>query len=150
MTSFDVTGVSALEILDSRGRPTLAVTVSLADGTEAKAGVPSGASTGSREAVELRDGDKSRYEGGGVLNAAGNVNGEIADLLRGRSWNSLADADQAMISLARKSGFVFTRHPEDWKLVRFEKSLGRAPREIPCASWRLAAESLVESRALTN
>ena len=99
MTSFDVTGVSALEILDSRGRPTLAVTVSLADGTEAKAGVPSGASTGSREAVELRDGDKSRYEGRGVLNAAGNVNGEIADLLRGRSWNSLADADQAMISL---------------------------------------------------
>ena len=99
MTSFDVTGVSALEILDSRGRPTLAVTVSLADGTEAKAGVPSGASTGSREAVELRDGDKSRYEGRGVLNAAGNVNGEIADLLRGRSWDSLADADQAMISL---------------------------------------------------
>ena len=99
MTSFDVTGVSALEILDSRSRPTLAVTVSLADGTEARAGVPSGASTGSREAVELRDGDKSRYEGRGVLNAAGNVNGEIADLLRGRSWNSLADADQAMISL---------------------------------------------------
>ena len=99
MTSFDVTGVSALEILDSRGRPTLAVTVSLADGTEAKAGVPSGASTGSREAVELRDGDTSRYEGRGVLNAAGNVNGEIADLLRGRSWDSLADADQAMIGL---------------------------------------------------
>ena len=99
MTLFDVTGLSALEILDSRARPTLAVTVTLADGTKARAGVPSGASTGSREAVELRDGDKSRYEGRGVLKAAANVNGEIADLLRGRSWDSLAEADQAMISL---------------------------------------------------
>jgi enolase len=99
MTTFDVTDLSALEILDSRGRPTLAVTVRLADGTTARAGVPSGASTGSREAVELRDGDKSRYEGRGVLKAVANVNGEIAGLLRDRSWNSLADADQAMIDL---------------------------------------------------
>jgi len=99
MTSFDVTELSALEILDSRARPTLAVTVTLADGTTARAGVPSGASTGSREAVELRDGDQARYEGRGVLKAAGNVNGEIAGLLRGRSWNSLAEVDQAMIDL---------------------------------------------------
>jgi len=99
MTSFDVTGLSALEILDSRGRPTLAVTVRLADGSTARAGVPSGASTGSREAVELRDGDKSRYEGRGVLTAAANVNGEIAGLLGGRTWNSLAEADRAMIDL---------------------------------------------------
>jgi enolase len=96
---FDVTDLSALEILDSRGRPTLAVTVQLADGTTARAGVPSGASTGSREAVELRDGDKSRYEGRGVLKATANVNGEIAGLLRGRTWNSLADADRAMVDL---------------------------------------------------
>src|SRR6201996_2096766 len=99
MTSFAVSELSALEILDSRGRPTLAVTVTLADGTTARAGVPSGASTGSREAVELRDGDKARYEGRGVLKAAANVNGEIAGLLRGQPWNSLADADQAMIAL---------------------------------------------------
>ncbi|HEY7261634.1 MAG TPA: phosphopyruvate hydratase [Trebonia sp.] len=99
MTSFDVTGLTALEILDSRGRPTLAVTVTLADGTTARAGVPSGASTGSREAVELRDGDKARYDGRGVLTAAANVNGEIAGLLRGGSWSSLAKADQAMIAL---------------------------------------------------
>jgi enolase len=99
MTSFDVTGLSALEILDSRGRPTLAVTVRLADGSTARAGVPSGASTGSREAVELRDGDKSRYEGRGVLMAAANVNGEIAGLLGGRTWSSLAEADRAMIDL---------------------------------------------------
>jgi enolase len=99
MAVFNVAGLSAIEILDSRGRPTLAVTVRLADGTAARAGVPSGASTGSREAVELRDGDKSRYEGSGVLTAVANVNGEIAGLLRGRSWNSLADADQALIDL---------------------------------------------------
>ena len=99
MTPFEVADLSALEILDSRGRPTLAVTVTLADGTRAKAGVPSGASTGSREAAELRDGDKSRYEGRGVLAAVANVDGEIADLLRSRAWGSLADADEAMISL---------------------------------------------------
>jgi enolase len=99
MAPFEVADLSALEILDSRGRPTLAVTVTLADGTSAKAGVPSGASTGSREAVELRDGDKSRYEGRGVLTAVANVDGEIAGLLRGRAWDSLAQADQAMIAL---------------------------------------------------
>ena len=99
MTSFNVSELSALEILDSRGRPTLAVTVTLADGITARAGVPSGASTGSREAVELKDGDKSRYAGLGVLSAAANVNGEICDLLRGRSWTSLAEADQAVIDL---------------------------------------------------
>ncbi len=97
--SFNVSDVTALEILDSRARPTLAVTVRLADGTTARAGVPSGASTGSREAVELRDGDKSRFGGGGVLKAVAKVSGEIADLLRGRPWDSLADADLAMIAL---------------------------------------------------
>jgi enolase len=99
MTAFEVTDLSALEILDSRGRPTLAVTVRLADGTQARAGVPSGASTGSREAVERRDGDPARYEGKGVLGAVAAVNTEISGLLRGRSWASLAEADQAMIGL---------------------------------------------------
>ena len=99
MAVFDVTDLSALEILDSRGRPTLAVTVRLGDGTTASARVPSGASTGSREAVERRDGDPARYEGKGVLGAVAAVNTEIAELLRGRSWASLAEADQAMIDL---------------------------------------------------
>jgi enolase len=97
--SFNVSELTALEILDSRARPTLAVTVRLADGSTARAGVPSGASTGSREAVELRDDDKSRFGGSGVLKAVTNVNNELADLLRGRSWDSLAEADQAMIDL---------------------------------------------------
>lgn len=97
--SHDFTAVSALEILDSRGRPTVQVSVSLADGSTGTAGIPSGASTGSREAVELRDGDTARYGGGGVLTAVGNVNGEMADLLKGRSWTGLAEVDEAMIAL---------------------------------------------------
>ena len=99
MAAFEVADLSALEILDSRGRPTLAVSVRLVDGTTARAGVPSGASTGSREAVERRDGDPARYEGKGVLGAVASVNGELADLLRGRPWGSLAEVDQAMIDL---------------------------------------------------
>jgi enolase len=99
MAAFQVADVSALEILDSRGRPTLAVSARLTDGTTARAGVPSGASTGSREAVERRDGDPARYEGKGVLGAVASVNGELADLLRSRPWTSLAEADQAMIDL---------------------------------------------------
>ena len=99
MAVFDVTELTALEILDSRGRPTLAVTVRLGDGTTARAGVPSGASTGSREAVERRDGDPARYGGKGVLGAVGAVNTELAGLLRGRSWSGLDEADQAMIDL---------------------------------------------------
>ena len=99
MTAFDITSLSALEILDSRGRPTLATTIRLGDGTQARAGVPSGASTGSREAVERRDGDQARYQGKGVLGAVGAVNTELAGLVRGRSWSSLAEVDQAMIDL---------------------------------------------------
>ena len=91
--------VGATEILDSRSRPTLAVTVTLAGGVSARAGVPSGASTGSREAIELRDGDSRRYGGQGVLTAVGNVNGEIADALRGRSFTDLAALDAALIEL---------------------------------------------------
>ena len=98
-TSLELSAVHAVEILDSRGGPTLAVTVTLADGTTARAGVPSGASTGSREAVELRDGDKSRYGGKGVLTAVGNVNGEIADALVGKSFADPAAVDQAMRDL---------------------------------------------------
>ena len=80
-----ITSLDAVEILDSRGRPTLAVTVGLDNGRQARAGVPSGASTGTREAVELRDGDSSRFAGQGVLSAVGNVRTEIASALVGQS-----------------------------------------------------------------
>ncbi|PQM45028.1 Enolase [Mycobacterium talmoniae] len=71
--------ISAIEILDSRGRPTLSVSATLADGPRVRAGVPSGASTGSREAVELRDHDPARYAGLGVRRAVDHVTGPIAD-----------------------------------------------------------------------
>jgi enolase len=95
----NVKAVKAVEILDSRGNPTLAVTITLSDGTTARAGVPSGASTGSREAVELRDGDGARYNGKGVLKAVGSVNGEIAEAITKRNFADLAELDQAMIEL---------------------------------------------------
>ena len=97
--SIHITALRAIEILDSRARPTLSVTVELAGGTTARAGVPSGASTGSGEAVELRDGDPARYAGQGVRTAVGHVNGEIADALRGRDFDAQAALDRALIDL---------------------------------------------------
>jgi enolase len=97
--AFVISTLTAGEVLDSRGRPTVQVTAVLADGTVVEAGVPSGASTGTREAVELRDGDPARYQGLGVLTAVANVNGEIADAVQGRSFDSTADLDAALIEL---------------------------------------------------
>jgi enolase len=88
-----------VEILDSRSRPTLAVTLSAADGPTVRAGVPSGASTGTREAVELRDGDPARYGGKGVQRAVDNVNGEINQALAGRTFTDLAELDRTLIEL---------------------------------------------------
>jgi enolase len=97
--SMRISDVTALEILDSRGRPTLEVAVTLDDGTRAVAGVPSGASTGTREAVERRDGDASRFGGAGVAAAVEAVNTEIADTLRGVEWSGLGQVDEALIAL---------------------------------------------------
>jgi enolase len=97
--AYEVSHVHALEILDSRGRPTLEVSLQLASGAYGNAGVPSGASTGTREAVELRDGDPKRFKGAGVTKAVGNVNGEINKLLSGRAWKSLDELDKAVIEL---------------------------------------------------
>ncbi|MEN6561683.1 MAG: phosphopyruvate hydratase [Acidobacteriota bacterium] len=91
--------VHAREILDSRGNPTVEVEVTLADGSWGRAGVPSGASTGVYEALELRDGDKSRYQGKGVLKAVGNVNDLIAPRVAGLDALDQAAVDQAMIAL---------------------------------------------------
>ncbi|MGH8962791.1 MAG: phosphopyruvate hydratase [Jatrophihabitantaceae bacterium] len=97
--SVTVSSMHAIEVLDSRGRPTLDVQVKLAGGASAHAGVPSGASTGSGEAVELRDGDPARYGGLGVLTAVGNVNGEIAQTLCGRIFGHPSDLDVALLEL---------------------------------------------------
>ena len=94
-----IRSVSAMEIFDSRGNPTLRVWVTLEDGTIGSASVPSGASTGRFEAHELRDGDKSRYGGKGVLTAARNVSDEIGPRLRGIDVSHQAEIDRAMIEL---------------------------------------------------
>ncbi len=91
--------IFAREILDSRGNPTVEVDVTLEDGTLGRAAVPSGASTGMHEAVELRDGDKGRYGGKGVLQAVESVNGEIAEALLGVDATQQVDIDAAMIDL---------------------------------------------------
>ena len=94
-----ITRIHAREILDSRGNPTLEAEVTLADGSCGRAAVPSGASTGSREAVELRDGDKSRYGGKGVKNAVANVNGAIANALKGFDAADQKGLDTKLIAL---------------------------------------------------
>ena len=91
--------VRGREILDSRGNPTVEADVVLDDGSFGRAGVPSGASTGTREAVELRDADKSRYLGKGVRKAVGNVNGAIRDKLLSREFSDQRDLDAALLKL---------------------------------------------------
>lgn len=94
-----ITAVSALEVLDSRGNPTVEVHVSLDNQTAARAIVPSGASTGIHEALELRDGDKARYLGKGVLKAVSHVNNEIAQHIIGKEFATVEELDQALNAL---------------------------------------------------
>jgi enolase len=94
-----ITEVHAREILDSRGNPTVEAEVSLSDGSVGRAAVPSGASTGEHEAVELRDGDPHRYLGKGVLKAVENVNGPIGEALQGMDASAQREIDATLISL---------------------------------------------------
>ena len=97
--STTITKIIGREILDSRGNPTVEADVYLADGSMGRAAVPSGASTGEQEAVELRDGDKSRYLGKGTRKAVSHVNGEIATALGGKDAAEQAELDRVMIDL---------------------------------------------------
>jgi enolase len=97
--SSKISGVRAREVLDSRGNPTVAVTVELENGAKGSAAVPSGASTGIHEALELRDGDKKRYGGKGVLKAVANVNEVITAKVRGMDAGDQRALDEAMITL---------------------------------------------------
>src|SRR3989344_1375113 len=99
MAAIKIKAIRGLEILDSRGNPTVSAKVTLTDGTAATASVPSGASTGSHEALELRDGDKKRYGGKGVLSAVRNINTTIAKKLIGVDPLQQRLVDQAMIQL---------------------------------------------------
>ncbi len=94
-----IVDIRGREVIDSRGNPTVEADVELADGTLGRAAVPSGASTGTREAVELRDGDPLRFLGKGVLNAVGHVNGVLRDALIGRDARDQAGLDRRMLEL---------------------------------------------------
>src|SRR6059036_2158785 len=98
MTS-TIQNIMAREILDSRGNPTVEVDVILDNGTLGRAAVPSGASTGAHEAVELRDGDKKRYAGKGTLKAVANVNDEIASKIAGKDAEDQRAVDRFLIDL---------------------------------------------------
>ncbi|MEA2513759.1 MAG: enolase, partial [Thermomicrobiales bacterium] len=91
--------LTALEVLDSRGRPTVQATCELASGTRGTVSVPSGASTGAAEALELRDGDPARYHGLGCRTAVGHVNGPLNEALSGHDFDSQAVIDRAMLDL---------------------------------------------------
>src|SRR5215831_8192553 len=95
----DIVDIIGREILDSRGNPTVEVDVVLEDGALGRAAVPSGASTGAHEAVELRDGDKTRYLGKGVQKAVAAVTGEIFDAIGGMDAEDQAKIDETMIAL---------------------------------------------------
>lgn len=95
----EITGIHAREILDSRGSPTLEAEIEIDKAVRGRACVPSGASTGSKEAIELRDGDKNRYFGKGVLKAAGNINTQIRSSLLGLNGLDQALADRTMCEL---------------------------------------------------
>ena len=99
MSDTTITEVRGREIIDSRGNPTVEVEVTLQGGGFGRAGVPSGASTGEHEAWELRDGDKDRYLGKGVLGAVENVNQQIAPALIGMDGTNQSGVDAAMLAL---------------------------------------------------
>ncbi len=95
----EISNIIAREVIDSRGNPTVEAVVTLTNGSQGSAIVPSGASTGAREAIELRDGDKARFMGKGVLTAVANIEGEIADCIKGMDANDQKAIDKAIIEL---------------------------------------------------
>ena len=116
----DIARIRALEILDSRGNPTLEVEITTSQGHVGRAAVPSGASTGSREALELRDGDPKRYGGKGVTKAVGFVNGEISHAFTGAALGGMAEQkalDEALISFDSDTERV-KRRCLGWKGLR--------------------------------
>ena len=119
MLDLEITNVVGREILDSRGNPTVEAEVTLIDGTVARGTAPSGASTGEFEALELRDGDKSRYLGKGVTKAVENINTTIADTIIGMNAMDIYAVDAAMIKAdgtkdKSKLGANVPRVSESW------------------------------------
>ena len=124
-----IEGIVAREILDSRGNPTVEVEVGLDDGTIARAAVPSGASTGAFEAIELRDGDKGRYLGKGVEKAVANVEDKIVDQLIGYEASEQRLIDQKMLDLdgTRRTSRSWARTPSSASRWRWPRPPPAAP-----------------------
>ena len=136
MNYLEIEQVVGREILDSRGNPTVEAEVTLADGTVARGCSPSGASTGEFEALELRDGDKSRYLGKGVTKAVENVNTVIADAIVGMDASDIYAVDAAMLAAdgtEDKSNLGRQRHPGcvHRSLPRCRRFPGPAPVPLP-------------------
>ena len=159
-----ISSIHAREILDSRGNPTLEAEVTLVDGSFGRAMVPSGASTGTKEAVELRDGDKTRYLGKGVQKAVENVNDTIADALKGMDAADQKGVDARLIDLDGTenkgrlganallgvsmavgiSGIFMETHPDP------SKALSDGPNAWPLGKMRALLETLKELDAITK
>ena len=131
-----IVDIHAREILDSRGNPTVEVDVLLEDGTMGRAAVPSGASTGAHEAVEKRDGDKSRYLGKGVLDAVVSVNGEIAENLVGEDATEQVALDRLMCELP-DPGYGFGQHKGYGTAAHATAIAALGPGEHHRRSWKL-------------
>ena len=127
----EIVDVVGREILDSRGNPTVEVEVYLEDGTMGRAAVPSGASTGIYEACELRDGDKSRYNGKGVEKAVSNVNTEIAEALIGTNVLDQVAIDKMLIELDGTPNKSRPR-PRAWAPPCTTISAASTPSSCPC------------------
>ncbi len=128
-----IVDIKGREVLDSRGNPTVEADVLLDNGIIGSACAPSGASTGSREALELRDGDKSRYLGKGVLKAVANINGPIRDLLLGKDPLDQKALDHAMIELdgtENKGSSGRQRHPRRIPGCRQGRCSGPGPAAV--------------------
>ena len=130
----NIVGVLAREIIDSRGNPTVEVDVRLADGSTGRAAVPSGASTGTREALELRDGDMHRYGGKGVRKAVGNVVTALADALNGIDGTDQRAVDRALIAAGRHAGEIAARRERAAGCVDGGGPRGRGRPEAPALS----------------
>jgi len=121
------------------------------DGIESILGEARYGFDGDTESFEFGLSIDDRWQGQGIGSALlSNLQCRAAALGATRLFGDTLRSNEAMIALARKAGFSFIRHPDDWKLVRFEKPIELAPEEIPCASWRLAAQALTSSAASAN
>ena len=133
------------EVLDSRGNPTVEVDVILESGAHGRASVPSGASTGVNEALELRDGDKARYMGKGVQKAVANVNGPIAEALKGMSALDQIKIDETMLALDGTETKIFTLARGAMMAMRLSIASGNsmsATLIIPFVTYRLLSRLL--------